>query len=76
MQSHPFTPKELTYLAHGARALAGVAKEDASRQDNPAVRAIFECEERTCRELAAKCDRLATEPAAPGVLELPVIQAG
>jgi hypothetical protein len=40
--------------------LAHQARTDADKQDNPAVRETFENAERIYRELAAKCERLAS----------------
>jgi hypothetical protein len=56
----PFTAQELAYLATGARMLAHQARTDADKQSNPTVRETFESAERIYRELAAKCDRLAS----------------
>jgi hypothetical protein len=74
MNTSPFTREELGDLAAGARALAHVASEDAKRTGNPEIRASFERTERSYRELAAKCERLAREPEASSALELPVLR--
>jgi hypothetical protein len=55
MTTSPFNAQELTYLAHGARALAHLASEDAMRQDNLSVlvHELFANEDRIYRGLAA-----------------------
>jgi hypothetical protein len=52
--SQPFTSQELAYLARVARWFARRGREDADRNDNPGVRAIFESSERTYLKRAAK----------------------
>jgi hypothetical protein len=74
MNAQPFTPYEWDLLAGCARARAGLASADAKRNDNPEIRERFEAEERTYRDLTARCERLARQPAQPELLDLPVLR--
>jgi hypothetical protein len=75
MTTSVFTQHEWDLRAGCARSRASLASQDAKRNDNPQVRSSFECEERAYRDPAAKCERLAKEPPAQGVLELPVLRS-
>jgi hypothetical protein len=72
--TQPFTRAELGDLAAGARALAHIASEDAKRTGNPQIRANFERTEKSYRDLAARCERLAREPEAAAAPALPVFR--
>jgi hypothetical protein len=74
MKTQPFSPHEWDLIAGAVRARAGLASADAKRNDNPEVRATFEAEERTYRDLTARCERLANRPAQPELLDLPVLR--
>jgi hypothetical protein len=52
------TSSELSHLVNAARALAAQARDDGSRQANPAMRQIFADAEATYLALAGKCERL------------------
>jgi hypothetical protein len=59
--------------AASARALP-LRAPNARRNDNPFVRELFEDEERIYLDLMLRCERLATQPAQPDLLDLPVLR--
>jgi hypothetical protein len=68
--SQSFTARSLATWPPALERLLTSRARDAKRTGNPQIRASFERTERSCRELAAKRERLAREPAAaPGALD-------
>jgi hypothetical protein len=73
--AQPFTRQELGDLVSGARAPAYQASEECGAAGQSRARESFLQTERAYREPAAKCERLAWDPASASPdapLELPV----
>jgi hypothetical protein len=67
-------PPDVTRTRGSTDRDSHLASADAKRNDNPEIRARFEDEERTYRDLTERCERLARQPAQLDLLDLPVLR--